>query len=366
MKRSPVLMVDRTHVGRRASGIERITEELFSSEALSPLPVVAVEGPGASRLSIAAAQMIRLPLSLLSHPRTLWAFSGYPPSPLATLSREQCVMYVHDMFLITRNDDLNRAARIYMSLPFRLAIRRLRYFLVNSLTTGRALAPYVRADAVILPYRPRVRNVFGLSPSVTVRRDDTRLVLGAIGTVEPRKNLLAAAAIVQQLGERMQRKVELHVIGRSGWGGDFEALGRLPHVKLLGFLTDEEACASISSFDALICTSHDEGLGLPLIEAQYAGLQVIAPDQPVFREVLGASGLYIDPAHPETAAERIAGWAQDIDRRCKSAASAESNTKRWNAIADRDRAAVVQFLSTLLDARRTGQTGHPQAAPDAG
>ena len=364
MTRSSVLMVDRTHVGRRASGIERITEELFSSEALRPLPVVAMKSPGAGKLSIAAAQMIKLPLSLLSHPRTLWAFSGYPPSPLATLSREQCVMYVHDMFLMTRSVDLNRAAKIYMALPFRLAIRRLRYFLVNSLTTGRALTPYVRADAVILPYRPRVRNVFGVSPSVTTGKDDSCLVFGAIGTVEPRKNLLAAAAIAKRLGERMQRTVELHVIGRSGWGGDFEALGRLPHVKLLGFLTDEEARASISSFDALICTSHDEGLGLPLIEAQYAGLQVIAPDQPVFREVLGASGLYIDPAHTETATDRIAGWAQDIDRRCKSAASAESNIERWNAFADQDRAKVIQFLSKLLDARCTGPTGHPQATPE--
>jgi hypothetical protein len=39
------LVVDRTHLGRRASGIKRITEELFSDEALRPLPV---EGFGAS------------------------------------------------------------------------------------------------------------------------------------------------------------------------------------------------------------------------------------------------------------------------------------------------------------------------------
>ncbi len=39
------LVLDLTHLGRRASGLERITEELFSDEPLRPLPV---EGFGAS------------------------------------------------------------------------------------------------------------------------------------------------------------------------------------------------------------------------------------------------------------------------------------------------------------------------------
>lgn len=32
------IVVDQTHMARRASGIERVTRELFSSEALAPLP----------------------------------------------------------------------------------------------------------------------------------------------------------------------------------------------------------------------------------------------------------------------------------------------------------------------------------------
>ena len=32
------IVVDQTHMARRASGIERVTRELFSREALAPLP----------------------------------------------------------------------------------------------------------------------------------------------------------------------------------------------------------------------------------------------------------------------------------------------------------------------------------------
>jgi len=92
--------------------------------------------------------------------------------------------------------------------------------------------------------------VFGLSPNPAPGIAGAPLVLGAVGTVEPRKNLLAAAAIA----------VELHVIGRAGWGDDYDALSTMPHVKSHGFLPEAEAKRVMEGFDALICTSHDEGL----------------------------------------------------------------------------------------------------------
>ena len=318
------IIVDRTHLGRRASGLERITEELFSDEALAPLPVSDLRSTGHGRLAVAAAQMVRIPLEMTRRPHSVWAFSGFPPSPLASLFRERCVMYVHDLFLITRQQDLNRAARIYMAYPFRMAIHRLRYFLVNSVATGQALAPYLRSDAVVRTYRPKVRNVFG----------------GDFGRRGP---LLAL-----ELGRLIGREVQLHIVGRRGWGEDFDTLARSPHVKLHGFLSDERARDVIGTFDLLICTSHDEGLGLPLIEAQYAGLQVVAPEGPVFREVLGSSGVFIDPAEAAQAATAIAALLRDPSWRTRGAEAANDNVLRWNALADRDRHDVIDFLAERL------------------
>lgn len=354
MRRANSLMVDHSHLGRRSSGIERITRELFSAEALHPLPV---EGAGANnggKLAVVASQMLGIPATMMARPDSVWAFSGFPPSPLATMFRERCVFYVHDLFLLTRVQDLNRAAKLYMAFPFKVALKRMRYFLVNSATTGRNLAPYLAADAKVQPYRPSVRNVFGLAPD---RRKspgpaERSLIVGAIGTVEPRKNFLAAAAIVQELAQRLNRNVELHIVGRAGWGEDHSILSSLPHVRLHGFLPDDDARAVIESFDLLICTSHDEGLGLPLLEVQYAGLQVVAPDQPVFAEVLGSSGTFIDPSDAPRSASLIADTLQRPDWRETSIDAALSNILRWNALADGDREQTVMFLADRLAAQR--------------
>lgn len=343
------LVVDRTHLGRRASGIERITEELFSDEALRPLPVTGFVASGAGRVAVAAAQMALAPLCMAAKRDTVWVFPGFPPSPLASAFRERAVMYVHDMFLVTRRQDLNRAAKVYMSLPFRHAVERLRYFFVNSLTTGEALAAFVKADAEIHPYRPQVRNVFGLSPAAGAAAAAERpFILGALGTVEPRKNFRAAAEIALALGSRLRRPVELHIVGRPGWGPDYAELSTYPHVKLHGFLPEDRVRAVMISFDALICTSHDEGLGLPLIEAQYGGLQTIAPDRPVFREVLGSSGLFIEPDDPEGVAAFLERAFAGEDWRAKAAAAAAANVERWNNQALGDRESVMAFLTELL------------------
>ncbi|MDX2288232.1 MAG: glycosyltransferase [Hyphomicrobiaceae bacterium] len=347
-----MLIIDWTHMSRRASGIERITAELFSAEALAPLAVRTVGGGG--KLSMIVRQQALIPTLLLANPRSLAVFPGYPPALPISLMRGRSVLYVHDLFLMTRRQDLNRAGRVYLAPQFSAAVRRLRYFLTNSETTARELAQHTRADAEIRTYRPRVRNVFALSraPEPPARRDT--VIVGTIGTIEPRKNLLAAAGIVEALAERLGQRVELHVLGRRGWGADAEALARLPHVRLLGFLPDAEARAAIAGFDLYLSTSHDEGLGLPLLEAQYGGVPVIAPDKPVFREVLGRSGTFIDPARPNAAADAIAALLSEPEWRQRAAALAAENIVRWNDAAARDHHDAIAFFRGRLEAMGRG------------
>ncbi|GAA2229589.1 glycosyltransferase family 1 protein [Promicromonospora sukumoe] len=46
---------------------------------------------------------------------------------------------------------------------------------------------------------------------------------------------------------------------------------------------------------ALVSGSRDEGFGLPLVEAMALGTPLVVSDIPVFREVGGAAGAYVDP-----------------------------------------------------------------------
>jgi glycosyltransferase involved in cell wall biosynthesis len=345
------LYVDHTHLGRTVTGLERITLELFSPDALAPLDVAPVTARGTAAMVL--TQTFGLPALLARSPSAMLLCPGFPPSPLLLPFGARVLPYIHDVFLLSRRGDLNRRARLYMAEPFRLAVRRLPRFLVNSEDTRRKLGAFCHPDANIILYRPHVRNVFDLRHDGRARRParPAHLRLVALGTVEPRKDFLAAAEIAAALRRRGFERVTLDVVGRKGWGEDWPRLAATPDVMLHGYQPAARAAAIIDAADAFICTSHEEGLGLPLIEAQYAGLPVIAPDQPVFREALGASGLYVDPRDPGSAADAVAGSLGEADWRRAHAARAERNLERWNALARADRDNVVETLGRLTRSR---------------
>jgi glycosyltransferase involved in cell wall biosynthesis len=351
------IYVDHTHVGRHVTGLERITLELFSQSALAPLEVVPLTAGNIAQM--VTIQTIGLPLRLALGSSTLLC-PGFPPSALLRPFAARVLPYIHDVFLVSRPDDLNLRARLYMAPPFRLALRTYPRFLTNSRDTERKLAEHCRSDASITLYRPPVRNVFGLSAGDRATRPTDRLRLVALGTVEPRKNFLAAARIVGALRAHGYPQATLDIVGREGWGDDCEALKACPGVTLHGYQPDERVRQLLDEADIFICTSHEEGLGLPLLEAQYAGLPVVAPDAPIFREVLDTSGILIDSSEPMLAAARIASEASDPNWRSRFAALAAHNLRRWNALARADHAAVIDLIA------RISRSGDPASTASRG
>jgi glycosyltransferase involved in cell wall biosynthesis len=118
-------------------------------------------------------------------------------------------------------------------------------------------------------------------------------------------------------------------------------------VTLHGYQPREGVQQLLQDADIFICTSHDEGLGLPLLEAQYGGLPIAAPDADIFHEVLGVSGIFIDPADPVAAATRIEAMLSQRQWRSRYVALATQNLKRWNALATADRDAVISLIAGL-------------------
>ena len=349
-----MILVDHTHLGRTVTGLERITLELFAEESLAPLRLRPIGASGT--LGLILAQQLALPARLLAAPGSILLTPGFPPSIPLTWFGARVVPYIHDCFLITRPQDLSRKAALYMAPAFRRAVARLPWFLVNSQTTAAELAAFCRPDAEITLYRPQVRDVFAIGAEAAARAAAARRVepggrldLVALGTIEPRKNLLAAAAIVEALRTRHGWDARLHLVGRPGWGGEAERLKDRPGVIVHGYRAPEEVRAILAAAHLFLSTSHDEGLGLPLLEAQYAGLAVVAPDKPVFREVLGSSGHFVDPADPVAAADAVDHLVARPGVFLTAAADAMANVERWNAAARADRAALIERLRPWAD-----------------
>jgi glycosyltransferase involved in cell wall biosynthesis len=344
------IYVDHTHLGRHVTGLERITLELFSPDALAPLDVIPVTAHGTARM--VAAQTFGLP-SRLMQPSSILLCPGFPPSLLLRPFAARVIPYIHDIFLLSRRADLSRRARLYMAEPFRLAVQTYPRFLVNSLDTKRKLTAHCRSDAEIVPYRPPVRNVFDLRSDGrgSRPRSTSSLRLVALGTVEPRKNFVAAARILTTLRERGLDGATLDIVGRRGWGDDWRALETCPGVILHGYQPAERVNQILQDADAFICTSHEEGLGLPLLEAQYAGLPIIAPDDAIFHEVLDQSGIFIDPIDHFSAASKIAKALSTPDWKQAYIESGMKNLTRWNSLAASDRDIVIHLVARIARQR---------------
>lgn len=351
--------LDLTHVGRHVTGLERIAIEQFAKVDFEGAQIVPVRGGGA--LSMVLRQQFQLPLLALLHPSAHFIFPGFPPSPFFALLKNRTTMYVHDTFLLNRKKDLSAKARLYMAPQFAFALKQLKRFMVNSEKTLKEVQSICGDAARITLYRPGVENVFGLCATGRSERagEPRPLRLAALGTIEPRKNYRAAVAIMDHLKALGFKDAELHIIGRAGWGEDASAIAQHPSVIVHGYLEAADVKAKLEAADVYLCTSHDEGLGLPLLEAQYAGLPMVAPDAPVFREVLGPSGTFIDPANPGEAAARIVSLIRSPDWRATESAKALANVQRWNAGAAADLAAARK---TFVESVALPSTS-PAAAP---
>lgn len=140
----------------------------------------------------------------------------------------------------------------------------------------------------------------------------------AVGTIEPRKNhMYLLDAFERAWASGSQTK--LCVVGRVGWHCDEIVARFLNHPeygrRLTWFndLSDAELAYCYRHSQALAFPSLAEGFGLPLVEALYHGLRVLASDIPIHREVGGEFCDYFPLNDPQVLADKIALLATNPD-----------------------------------------------------
>lgn len=135
-----------------------------------------------------------------------------------------------------------------------------------------------------------------------------------VGTVEPRKGHALVLAAMEKLWAKGE-EVNLVIIGKTGWMMEKLAERLRSHPRhgtrlfWLEGVSDEYLDAVYASSSCLMAASQGEGFGLPLIEAAWHKIPIIARDIPVFREVAGEHAYYFpDRDSPETLTESLESW----------------------------------------------------------
>ena len=106
-------------------------------------------------------------------------------------------------------------------------------------------------------------------------------------TIEPRKNLEFLINVYEHSG--LCLKYDLVVVGKMGWMCNYltNRLTSNPLIKYLGFICDDDIRRLYSTTILYINPSSIEGVGMPIIEAQNCGANVLCSDIKVFREIGG-------------------------------------------------------------------------------
>lgn len=212
-----------------------------------------------------------------------------------------CVTTVYDLNFKVVPETMPRWHRLAFVLFFERDLRRAT--VVTSISEGtskRLQAFYGRGADVIV--KPAVGREFTATHPEDVRRvlskyEIKRPFVLAVGTREPRKNLLALLAAFEKL-KSAQKFADVSIIlaGGAGWGsntGLSEAL-KQSWVKSLGYVPDADLAALYEAADLFVFPSIYEGFGIPVAEALSCGARVIAADVPEIREAGGNCCLYTD------------------------------------------------------------------------
>lgn len=122
----------------------------------------------------------------------------------------------------------------------------------------------------------------------------------AVGTIEPRKNLIGLFKAYALLPITLQEKYPLVVAGAEGWntGETFNYLKLLKledKVKFLGFVSDGVLSKLYKETALFVYPSLYEGFGFPVLEALSFGTPVITSDISSLPEVAGRAAVLVEP-----------------------------------------------------------------------
>jgi len=307
-----------------------------------------VQLPVSERYLWIAWQRLRLPLppDLLA-PR-LDVFYN-PDFPLPPLAYAPGVCTVHDLSFITVPQCAFPRLRALLLRTVPWALERARLVVAVSehtrhdLVTLLGVPPQkvrVAANAVDPLFRP-VRDADWRAAERRRLALPDRFLL-AVGTLEPRKNLMLALEALALLRDRGQ-VLPLVVVGREGWLYEpiYERVDTLRLRGQVRFLTDAgdaELLALYNLADVMVFPSLYEGFGLPPLDALACGTSSLP-------EVVGNAALLVDPHDPSSLERALERALDDAALRRDLAARGPAQARRYTW-----EASAASVLATLREA----------------
>ena len=241
------------------------------------------------------------------------------------------VVTVHDLSLLLHpsTHEARRVRRARRRLP--LMTRQATMIITPSESVRRELCERLRVSAekvVAVPEAPR--QIFRPLPKEATldalrrfRLDETEFLL-AVGTIEPRKNLLTLVRAFEEAtrADPALARLRLVIAGGEGWLNEdlrayVEASPARARLHFTGYVSDRDLRALYSSCAAFIYPSLYEGFGLPPLEAMACAAPVVASSIPSLRETVADAALLFDPTDTQALTRHLLDLFHNPDLRLR-------------------------------------------------
>ncbi|MGO4593742.1 glycosyltransferase family 4 protein [Leifsonia sp. 2TAF2] len=216
--------------------------------------------------------------------------------------------------------------------PQRLLLNRSDTVVTVSETTKELIAEH-RLTKRPVHVVPNAADMPELAPGRAERTAPETKSLVYMGSFMPYKNVDTLVRAVALLPE-----YALHLMSRVSEAERQRLRELAPGAQLVFHdgASDEEYAETLAAATALVSASHDEGFGIPLVEAMTVGTPVVVSDIPIFREIGGEAALFFEADSPEQVAARVRHLEEDGVWAARSAAGhAQAQRYTWEASAER-------------------------------
>lgn len=188
----------------------------------------------------------------------------------------------------------------------------------------------------------------------------------SVGTIEPRKNQRLLAQAYARYLEAGGRPMPLVLAGGKGWlMEDFRKhlsdLGILEHVRLLGYVTDDEMIWLYRNCFANLYPSVFEGFGLPVLEGMQFGAPTISSSATSMPEITGDAAILVSPSDSEAWAQGMLDLALNPGKRRGLGASARERARRFNW--EHGATSVLAIYEEALNLPKRGRDKQRSVAP---
>ena len=337
-----------------------VQNDLFLDSRTEQRPVIEIRPLAARRMwthRSLASEVLQHPPDVLFVPAHVLPF--VLPFVLPARRLPPSVVSVHDLGHRRFPAAYSSAQWLYLELSTRWAVRAAVRLIAVSHATGRDLqtlyhAPAAQIQVIHEAASPLAAPTSGDQATVQAMIGATRPYALYVGTLQPRKNLARLIESYSRLHEGNGASFDLVLAGRAGrHSNDLRSrvrqLGLDSQIHFTGYIPEEHLAPLLRTALMFCYPSLFEGFGLPILEAQLAGVPVLTANNSSLLEVAGNAALLVDPTDIDAIADAMLRLSEDDALRQRLIAAGYENVKRFSW----ERAAQ-ETLAVLESAARRG------------